>query len=50
MVETGSLNGLFKELSLVDIRLSDPPKIDDIPQLVLPGKITAIKISRLLII
>lgn len=33
MLWIGSLNGLLMGLSLTDVRLSDPPNIDDIPQL-----------------
>lgn len=33
MLCTGSLNGLLMKLSFTDGRLSEPPNIDDIPQL-----------------
>lgn len=33
MLRTGSANGLLVEFSLVSARLSDPPNIDEIPQL-----------------
>lgn len=33
MLRTCSLYGLLVELSLADVRLSLPPKIDEIPQL-----------------